>query len=67
MKIYVLSQPDGGILDSGVTLVFYLWRQAFQLDHAGYASTVAIGLLAITLVFSVFNVRVLRARAGAEA
>jgi len=42
-----------------VTMVFYLWRQAFQLHHAGYASAIAIVLLAITLVFSIVNVRLL--------
>jgi len=58
-EIYVLTNRTGGILDSGVTMVFYLWRQAFQLHHAGYASAIAIVLLAITLVFSVVNVRLL--------
>jgi putative chitobiose transport system permease protein len=58
-EIYVLTGRTGGILDSGVTMVFYLWRQAFQLNHAGYAAAVAIVLLAITLVFSFVNVRLL--------
>ena len=58
-EIYVLTNRTGGILDSGVTMVFYLWRQAFQLNHAGYASAIAIALLAVTLVFSIFNVRIL--------
>jgi putative chitobiose transport system permease protein len=58
-EIYVLTGRTGGILDSGVTMVFYLWRQAFQLHHAGYAAAIAIVLLAITLVFSVVNVRLL--------
>ena len=58
-EIYVLTGATGGILDSGVTMVFYLWRQAFQLHHAGYASAIAIVLLAITLVFSMINVRLL--------
>ena len=58
-EIYVLTNRTGGILDSGTTIVFYLWKQAFQLNHAGYASAIAISLLAITLVFSVVNVRVL--------
>jgi putative chitobiose transport system permease protein len=66
-EIYVLTNRTGGILDSGVTMVFYLWRQAFQLDHAGYASAIAIALLAITLVFSVFNVRLLERGQGGEA
>jgi len=58
-EIYVLTNKTGGILDSGVTMVFYLWRQAFQLQHAGYAAAIAIILLAITLVFSLVNVRLL--------
>ena len=58
-EIYVLTGKTGGVLDSGVTMVFYLWRQAFVLSHAGYAAAIAITLLAITLVFSVVNVRLL--------
>jgi len=58
-EILVLTNRTGGILDSGVTMVFYLWRQAFRLSHAGYASAVAIALLILTLAFSVFNVRFL--------
>lgn len=58
-EIYVLTNRTGGILDSGVTIVFYLWRQAFRLNHAGYASAIAIVLLAITLAFSIFNIRLL--------
>lgn len=58
-EILVLTNRTGGILDSGVTMVFYLWRQAFRLSHAGYASAVAIVLLMLTLAFSMFNVRLL--------
>lgn len=58
-EIYILTNRTGGILDSGVTIVFYLWRQAFRLNHAGYASAIAIVLLVITLAFSIFNIRLL--------
>jgi len=58
-EIYVLTARTGGILDSGVTMVFYLWKQAFTLQHAGYAAAIAIVLLAITLAFSFVNVRLL--------
>jgi putative chitobiose transport system permease protein len=58
-EIYILTGKTGGILDSGVTMVFYLWKQAFVLQHAGYAAAIAIVLLAITLVFSIINVRLL--------
>jgi putative chitobiose transport system permease protein len=58
-EIYVLTNKTGGILDSGVTIVFLLWREAFRQSHAGYASAIAIVLLAVTLVFSIVNVRLL--------
>jgi putative chitobiose transport system permease protein len=66
-EIYVLTGRTGGILDSGTTIVFYMWKQAFtQLAHAGYASAIAMALLAMTLVFSIVNVRFLE-RGDAEA
>lgn len=58
-EIYVLTNRTGGILDSGVTMVFYLWQQAFQRSNAGYASAIAIALLVVTLAFSIINVRLL--------
>src|SRR3954471_22696002 len=58
-EIYVLTGRTGGILDSGTTMVFYLWKQAFVLSDAGYASAIAIVLLVITLAFSIVNVRLL--------
>ncbi len=66
-EIFVLTNRTGGILDSGVTMVFYLWKQAFQLNHAGYASAIAIVLLLVTLVFSIVNVRILERRDEAGA
>lgn len=56
-EIFILTGGLGGILNSGVTIVFYLWQQAFKLQHAGYASAVAIILLVITLAFSIVNIR----------
>jgi putative chitobiose transport system permease protein len=66
-EIYVLTNRTGGILDSGTTMVFYLWKQAFELQHAGYASAIAIALLVVTLAFSVVNVRILERRQEGEA
>lgn len=56
-EIFILYGPGGGILNSAVTMVFYLWRQAFRLHHAGMASAVAMVLLVITLIFSIVNIR----------
>ena len=58
-EIYVLTGRTGGILNSGVTMVFYLWQQAFERSNAGYASAIAIVLLVLTLGFSIVNVRLL--------
>jgi putative chitobiose transport system permease protein len=58
-EIYVLTNRTGGVLDSGVTMVFYLWEQAFERSNAGYASAIAIALLVVTLGFSIVNVRAL--------
>ena len=65
-EIYVLTLRSGGILDSGVTMVFMLWKEAFRLSHAGYASAIALVLLAITLVFSIMNIRLQERDAGVE-
>ncbi|MBP1464517.1 sugar ABC transporter permease [Candidatus Chloroploca sp. M-50] len=58
-EIYVLTNGTGGILNSGSTMVFYLWKQAFRLQNVGYASAIAMVLLVITLTFSIINVRML--------
>ena len=63
-EIYVLTGRTGGILNSGVTMVFYLWQQAFERSNAGYASAIAIVLLLITLGFSIVNVRLLERGPG---
>ena len=65
-EIYVLTGATGGILDSGVTIVFYLWKEAFKLEHAGYAAAIAVVLLVLTLGFSIINVRVLERGTPAE-
>jgi putative chitobiose transport system permease protein len=58
-EIFTLTGGLGGILNSGVTMVFYLWRKAFRLNQAGMASAIAMVLLAITLLFSIINMRLL--------
>jgi putative chitobiose transport system permease protein len=65
-EIFILFGPVGGVLNSGVTIVFYLWRQAFRLHHAGAASAIAMVLLVVTLIFSVFNIRTLEQGTEAE-
>jgi putative chitobiose transport system permease protein len=58
-EIFTLTGGLGGILNSGVTMVFYLWRKAFRLNQAGMASAIAMVLLVITLAFSIINMKFL--------
>jgi len=48
---------DGGPLDSTLFLVLYIYRQAFQFLHMGYASALAWILFAIILVLTLIVVR----------
>jgi putative chitobiose transport system permease protein len=65
-EIYILYGELGGLLNSGVTMVFYLWRKAFTLSQAGLASAIAMVLLVITLTFSIINMRLLERGTEAE-
>ena len=58
-EVYILTGGLGGILNSGVTIVFYMWRQAFRLHHAGMGAAIAMVLLVITLALSIMNIRML--------
>jgi putative chitobiose transport system permease protein len=65
-EIFILTGGLGGILNSGVTMVFYLWRKAFTLSQAGMASAIAMVLLVMTLAFSIINIRLLERGTEAE-
>jgi multiple sugar transport system permease protein len=49
-EIYVTTR--GGPLEATTVIVYYLYNQAFELFHAGYAAAVAMVLFGVTLVFS---------------
>jgi len=62
--VYILfasSEGMGGVLDSGLTVVPYLYDRGFRLFQMGYASAVAWILFAIIFVLSLINLRVGRA------
>ena len=50
-EIYVTT-PGGGLLQSTTVVVFYLYQQAFNLFHAGYATAIAYVLFLATAVVS---------------
>jgi putative chitobiose transport system permease protein len=65
-EVFTLTGGMGGILQSGYTVVYYLWQQAFRMNHAGKASAIAMVLLVITLVFSIMNIRMLERSSEGE-
>lgn len=48
--VYTTTKGQPG--DATVTIVYYLYRQAFQLFHAGYGSALAYCVFAVTMVFT---------------
>lgn len=65
-EVFVLTSRTGGVLESGYTLVYYLWRVGFRLHHAGKASAIALVLLVLMLAFSIINIRLLERGAEEE-
>jgi multiple sugar transport system permease protein len=62
--VYILfagSEGIGGVLDSGLTVVPYLYDQGFRLFNMGYASAIAWILFIIIFALTLVNLRVGRA------
>ena len=62
--VYILfstTEHMGGVLDSGLTIVPYLYEQGFRLFRLGYASSVAWILFLILFVLTIINLRINRA------
>ena len=52
----------GGVLDSGLTLVSYLYDQGFVQFHMGYASAIAYLIFFCVFGLTLFNIKMLRTR-----
>ncbi|PYE85894.1 carbohydrate ABC transporter permease [Pseudoroseicyclus aestuarii] len=57
-QVYLLSQ--GGPFNSSYVLLMLVYREAFQLNHGGYASAVALVLFLLIVVVSVLQFQLLR-------
>ncbi len=53
-EIYVMTK--GGPLNSTKTIVYYIYERAFENLDLGYASAMAVILLAVVMVFSLINI-----------
>lgn len=58
-EIWVMTDGSGGLLDSAITLMFYLYRQGFTNLELGYAAAIAAVFSVLTLGFSIVNLRFL--------
>ncbi len=56
-EIFVMTDGTGGLRDSGLTLVFYLYRQGFVYLELGYAAAIAVAFTVVTLVLSIINLQ----------
>ncbi len=58
-EVWVMTDGSAGLLDSALTLMFYLYRQGFVNLELGYAASIAVVFTLITLTFSLLNLRYL--------
>ncbi|WP_206745598.1 carbohydrate ABC transporter permease [Jatrophihabitans sp. GAS493] len=56
----VYATTKGGPLQSTMVVVYYLYTQAFQYFHAGYAAAIAVLLFLAIIVISVIQLRITR-------
>ncbi|MFC4456538.1 sugar ABC transporter permease [Deinococcus sonorensis] len=56
-QIYLLTQ--GGPFDKTLVLLLYSYREGFQQQHGGYASTIGVVLMVVILLVSAIQIRVL--------
>ncbi|MBB3950721.1 carbohydrate ABC transporter permease [Aureimonas jatrophae] len=59
-QVYLLS--EGGPFNSSYVLLMMVYREAFQLNHGGYASAVALLLFMVIVILSVLQYQLLRIR-----
>jgi multiple sugar transport system permease protein len=59
-QVYLLTQ--GGPYNSTLVVLLYMYRQAFQLNHGGYAAAVAVALVVIMLIISAIGFRLMQGR-----
>ncbi len=64
--VYIITagtgEGTGGVLDSGLTLVAYLYEQGFTQFRMGYASAIAYLIFGCLFGLTLFNLRAIRTR-----
>lgn len=64
-SIYIMTEREfgiGGVLDSALTVVAYLYDMGFRKFHMGYASALAYIVFAVVFIITAFNMRFVKTR-----
>jgi len=61
-QVYLFSR--GGRVDATSTMVQYIYKQAFQLNHGGVGAAASLVLFLVIVIFSVLQFQLLRTRGG---
>jgi len=56
-QVYVITNGEGGPLNSTLFYMLYLYRQAFEFFHMGYASAMAWILFVIIMIFTLIQLK----------
>jgi multiple sugar transport system permease protein len=57
-QIFIMT--SGGPIGKTTTMVYYIYQWGFKYYDMGYASTLAMALFAMLLVFTAFQLRLFR-------
>lgn len=56
--VYIITK--GGPQNSTLTILYHIFREAFDYNRLGYASAIAIVFTALLIIFAIFQLRLLR-------
>jgi multiple sugar transport system permease protein len=64
-RIYIMTESEygiGGVLDSALTIVAYLYDMGFRKLQMGYASALGYIVFAVIFVITIMNIKFLRSK-----
>jgi len=64
-QIYIMTESEfgiGGVLDSALTVVAYMYEMGFRKFHMGYASALGYIVFAVVFVITIINIRFVKSK-----
>ena len=56
----VFMLTSGGPANRSISIVYYVYRNAFHFDNLGFAATMCVLLFAVVMVFTLLQLRISR-------